>query len=175
MRRTTRLMTLAAALAVAAPLGLTVTTGTGIAAADGVGGAYAGGGGAFVPFAQSLRRCDFSETDYNSPTGYGRPTGVIRSNGSSVSADVQIATAIPNTHYDVRLIQVPRPSSAPCLGGDPGVALAALSTDVVGGASVTLHDAIEPGATGAWVIITRPDPFSQKPAEFYTSDLIVKF
>jgi hypothetical protein len=169
MRRSTR-MTLAAAVTVAGLLG--PMAGADTASADGVGGSD-GGGGTFVPFAQSLRRCDFSTTDFNSPTGYARPQGVIRADGSTVSADLQIATAIPNIRYDVRLIQVPRPSSAPCLGGDPGVALVALSTDGAGAGSVTVQDAIEPGATGAWVFITRPDAFSQNPAEFYTSDLIV--
>jgi hypothetical protein len=168
MRRTTR-TTLAAAVT-AGLLG--AMTGAGTAAADGFKGSD-GGGGTFVPFAPTLRRCDFSKTHFNGEAAYARPQGVIRADGSTVSADIQIATAIPNIRYDVRLIQVPRPSSAPCLGGDPGVALVALSTDGSGAGSVTVQDAIEPGATGAWLFITRPDAFSQNPAEFYTSDLIV--
>jgi hypothetical protein len=156
----------AAALALAAP--------PATALADGVGGAGAsGGGGTLLPFAQMSRRCDFSKTQFNGPTGFARVTGTMRSDGKTVTADVQLATAIPDTHYDVRLIQVPRPSSAPCWGGDPGVALGALNTDGGGAAAVTLSDAIEPGATGAWVWITRPDAFAQAPAEFYTSDFIV--
>lgn len=165
MRQMKRVVTMAAAVVVAAPLAPLLTNGAGTAAAS---------DSTFVPFAQVLRRCDFSETDFNGPTGFARPTAVIHSNGSQVSADVQIATAIPNLNYDVRLIQVPRPSSAPCWGGDPGVAQAVLHTDPVGGGTVTLSDAIEPGATGAWLFITRPDRFSQNPAEFYTADMIAK-
>lgn len=166
MRQMARIMTMAAAVVVAAPLAPVFTNGAGTAGAS---------GSTFVPFAQIMRRCDYSETDYNGPTGFARPTAVVRSNGSEVTADVQIATAIPNIRYDVRLIQTPRPSSEPCLGSDPGVAAGALHTDAVGAGATTLTDAIEPGATGAWLFISRPDPFSQNPAEFYTTDLIVDF
>ncbi|MCT7661823.1 hypothetical protein [Mycobacterium deserti] len=164
-------MTLLAAVAVATPLG-PVLGAAGTAGADGV--KDNSGGGTFAPFAQMLRRCDFSETDFNGPTGYARATAVIRSDGSTVSADIQIATAIPNIRYDVRLIQVPRPSSASCIGGDPGVAVGALNIDGAGAAATSLSAPIAPGATGAWVFISRPDRFSQNPAEFYTTDLIVK-
>lgn len=123
-----------------------------------------------MAFSQISRRCDFSETDYNGPTGVARPLGTLRSDGSTVSADVQIATALPNFPYVVRLIQLPRPSSAPCWGGDPGVAVANLNTDAGGAGAVTISDGIEPGATKAWIWITRPDAFSQNPAEFYTTD-----
>ena len=164
MRRTTRFLAVAAALTVAAPVGPTLTAQE--AAAD------LADGGTFAPFAQVLRRCDFSESDWNGPTGYARPQAVIRSDGATVSADVQIATAIPNIRYDVRLIQAPKPSSDPCLGGEPGVALAPMQIDAVGNGSVRLQDNVEPGATGAWIMISRPSPFSQKPAEFYTTDLV---
>lgn len=155
---------MAAALAVAAPVGPTVIAGD--ASAD------MADGGTFMPFAQVLRRCDFSESDWDGPTGYARPQAVIRSDGSTVSADVQIATAIPNIRYDVRLIQAPKPSWVTCWGGDPGVALAPMQIDGAGNGSVTLADNIEPGATGAWLFISRPDAFSQTPAEFYTADFI---
>ncbi len=166
MRHTTRILTLTAAMALATPPAAALADGSGDA------GVTAGSGGTVLPFSQILRRCDFSETDYNGPTGYGRPLGTLRSDGSTLTADVQIATAIPNMHYDVRLIQVPRPSATPCWGADPGVAQGSLNTDAGGAASTTLQDAIEPGATGAWVFISRPDRFSQNPAEFYTTDLI---
>ena len=153
---------MAAALTVAAPVGPTQAAGL----------ATAENAGTFLPFTQALRRCDFSETDYNGPTGYARPQAVLRSDGSTVSADVSIVTAIPNVRYDVRLIHAPKPSSAGCLGGDPGVALVPLQVDGIGNGRVTIQDNIEPGATGAWLMITRPDAFSQNPAEFYTTDLI---
>lgn len=167
MRQATRAAALTAALIMAAS--------PATAYADGVGaaGAASGGGGTILPFAQMLRRCDFSETDYNGPTGMARTTGTLRSNGSTVTADIQIATAIPDTHYDIRLIQTPRPSAANCWGSDPGVAQGSLNTDGGGAAAVTLQDAIEPGATGAWVFVSRPSAFSQDPAEFYTTDFMV--
>ncbi|MGV0717562.1 hypothetical protein ABQE93_19370, partial [Mycolicibacterium sp. XJ662] len=163
MRKLTRVVTMATAAVVAAPLTPALTTGAGTAGAS---------DSTFMPFSQVLRRCDFSETNYNGPTGQGRPTANVRSDGSGVTADVQLVVAIPNTAYQVRLIQTPRPSSAPCWGNDPGVAQATLHTDGVGAGAVTLSDAIEPGATGVWVFVTRPDAFSQTPAEFYTTDLI---
>ncbi|HEX9832356.1 MAG TPA: hypothetical protein VGA66_04575 [Mycobacterium sp.] len=166
MRQATRILTLATAMALAAP--------PAAALADGVGttGASSGGGGTVLAFSQILRRCDFSETNYNGPTGYARALGTLRSDGSLLTADVQIATAVPNMHYDIRLIQVPRSSAAHCWGADPGVAQGSLDTDGTGAAAVTLQDTTEPGATGAWVFISRPDRFSQNPAEFYTTDLI---
>ena len=161
MRRSIRVLTLAGAVAAAAPLGL--TSNAAIAGAD---------DSTFIPMNQVSRRCDFSETDYNGPTGYARATSVVRANGSDLSADVTMDTAIPNMRYDVRLIQLPRSAAVPCRGGDPGVAAGVLQVDGVGHGSVSLHDSVEPGATGAWVLITRPDAFSQNPAEFYTSDLV---
>jgi len=166
MRQTLRVVALAAALAVAAPAAGASADG------DGSGGASGGGGGTIMAFSQISRICDFSEINYRGPWGVGRPTAVLRSDGSTVSADIQIATVLPNFPYDVRLIQVPRPSSATCWGGDPGVALATLHTDGAGAGAVTVRGAIEPGATGVWIWISRPDPFSQDPGEFYTTDFV---
>ena len=61
MRQTVRVATLAAALAVAAP-----AVG---ASADNAGG------GTIMAFSQISRICDFSETDYNGPSGMARPIG----------------------------------------------------------------------------------------------------
>lgn len=164
MRATTRVLALVAALAVAAPAGPSLTAGE--ASAD------LADGGTFLPFTQVLRRCDFSEVDWVGPTGYARPQAWVRSDGSTVFADVQIATAVQNIRYDVRLIQSPKPSWSPCWGGDPGVALVPMQIDNAGNGRVTLQDSIEPGATGAWLFISRPSEFSQKPAEFYTTDFV---
>ena len=166
MRQTTRILTLAAVMALVAPPAAALADGTGDA------GVAAGAGGTVLPFSQISRRCDFSETDYNGPTGTAAPMGNLRSDGSTLTADVQLLSAVPNMHYDVRLIQLPRSSAAHCWGADPGVAQGSLNTDGRGAASVTLQDGLEPWATGAWVIISRPDPFSQNPKEFYTTDLI---
>lgn len=168
MRQTTRILTLAAAMALISPPGAALADGTGDA------GVAAGAGGTVLPFSQIMRRCDFSETDYNGPTGYASPMGTLRSDGSTLTADVRMTGAVPNMHYDIRLIQLPRSSAAYCWGADPGVAQGSLNTDGAGAASITLQDAVEPWATGAWVFISRPDRFSQNPAEFYTTDFIAK-
>jgi hypothetical protein len=49
----------------------------------------------------------------------------------------------------------------------------ALHTDGVGGGAITLNSPLMAGATGSWVAIERPQPNSQLPAEFYTTDFIV--
>jgi hypothetical protein len=162
MRQLTRLVATVAAIVVATPAAL-FTIGTATArAAD-----------TFLPFTQTYRRCDFSANTFTGPTGYARPTAVVRVGSNEVVADVNIATAVPFTHYDVRLIQMPRPSSKPCGAGDPGVAVSGLMTDRAGAGSTTVRANIEPSATGVWMFISRPDAFRQTPAEFYTSDLIV--
>jgi hypothetical protein len=141
-----------------------LTVGIGTAGAEGA---------TFLSFAQVFRRCDFSDKAYTGPTGYARPTAVVHSCGSEVIADVQIATAIPNTPYDVRVIQMPRSSASGCNAGDPGVIAGVLLTDPAGAGSVTVRGPVASGATGAWMYITRPGEFSQTPAEFYTSDFVV--
>jgi hypothetical protein len=141
-----------------------LTVGIGTAGAEGA---------TFLSFAQVFRRCDFSDKAYTGPTGYARPTAVVHSSGSEVIADVQIATAIPNTPYDVRVIQMPRSSASGCNAGDPGVIAGVLLTDPAGAGSVTVRGPVASGATGAWMYITRPGEFSQTPAEFYTSDFVV--
>jgi hypothetical protein len=157
-----RVLGTVAAMVVAMPAVLTVGIGT--AGAEGA---------TFLSFAQVFRRCDFSDKAYTGPTGYARPTAVVHSSGSEVIADVQIATAIPNTPYDVRVIQMPRSSASGCNGGDPGVIAGVLLTDPAGAGSVTVRGPVASGAIGAWMYITRPGEFSQTPAEFYTSDFVV--
>jgi hypothetical protein len=161
MRQLTRCVTTVAAIVVATP-GAMIAIGAGIAGAETI-----------LPFAQTFRRCDFSANTFTGPTGYAMPTAVLRVGSNEVVADVNIATAVPFTHYDVRLIQVPRPSSKPCGAGDPGVAVSGLMTDGAGAGSTTVRGNIEPGATGVWMFVSRPDAFRQTPAESYTSDLIV--
>jgi hypothetical protein len=157
-----RVLNTMAAMVVAMPA--VVTVGVGTAGAEGA---------TFVPFTQIFRRCDFSASAYVWPTGYARPTAVVHSTGSELIADVQIATAIPNTPYDVRLIQVPRSSASSCNAGDPGVIAGVLLTDNAGAGRVSLRGPVASGATGAWMYISRPGEFSQTPAEFYTSDFVL--
>ncbi|KUI36948.1 hypothetical protein AU195_16980 [Mycobacterium sp. IS-1496] len=135
--------------------------------------AAAESGGTFLPFSPTLRRCDYSARSYYDSAGNGRATATVRTAGSQVSADVQLLLAKPNSYYEVRLIQVPRESSAGCHAGAPGTAVGALHTDGVGAGAVTLSSPLMSGATGSWLAIERPQPHSQLPAEFYTTDFIV--
>ena len=160
MRR--RVLNIVAAMVVATPTVLTVGVGT--ASAEGT---------TFLSFAQTFRRCDFSARTYTGPTGYGRPTAVVHNTGAEVIADVQIATALPNTPYEVRVIQVPRSSASSCNPGDPGVIGGVLLTDGAGAGSVTVRGPVASDATGAWMYISRPGEFSQTPAEFYTTDFVL--
>jgi hypothetical protein len=168
-----RVINTVAAIIAATPAA--VTAGIGTAAADGPTGGAAGSGGATtMAFAQIYRRCDFSGKTHIGPTGYARPIAYVHRTGSEVIADVQIATAIPNTPYLVRVIQMPRSSATPCNPGDPGVSGALLWTDPVGGGAVTIRGTKAPGATGIWLFITRPSEFSQIPAESYTTDYVAQ-
>lgn len=166
MRRTIRTARAAAAIVIASVPALTGGLGVGVAAAQ--------DGPTVLSFGQTLRRCDFSGISNVGGTGYARPTALMRAEGGQVVADVQIATALPNTRYEARLIQAPRSSAVSCNPGDPGVAGAALFTDAVGAGALTLRGPIMSGATGAWVFITRPSPYSQVPEEFYATDFIAK-
>jgi hypothetical protein len=128
-------------------------------------------GGTLIPMRSVLRACDFSRIPGGAAQNSATTSAVIHVTGGSVVAEVYLADpSRPGTHYDVSLIQAPRPSSAPCDGAGPGVAVAGLDSDGVGQGTTTVRDSIRPGATGVWVFIRRPSPFSQTPAEFYTSD-----
>lgn len=150
---------------VIAALGM-IGFGTGSAAADAVNGGM-------VPLTSIFRACDQSKIQYVPPAGNGNSQAVIGTGGTStVTADVRLAVGKPNTPYNVRLIQVPRPASQPCNAGDPGVATGVLITDGVGTGAVTVQDSVRSGATGAWVFIEGPPDPGEIRGEFYTSDLI---
>jgi hypothetical protein len=136
--------------------------------------AVAEAGGTFLPFSPTLRRCDYSVRQYYDSAGIARATATVRGGDSGqVSADVQVAVGKPNVAYEVRLIQVPRASAAGCGPGAPGTAAGTLHTDGVGGGALTLSSPVMAGATGVWLAIERPQPNSQLPGEFYTTDFIV--
>lgn len=125
-----------------------------------------------VALRQVNRGCDFSPNYPVPAPGYGVAIAAIGRAGSGVFADVTMSYATPDTHYDVLLIQMPRPSSATCGPGDPGTAVGSLNTDGAGSGTVTVQGSIRPGTTGAWVTVQRPAEHSQSPAEFYSSDFI---
>ena len=132
--------------------------------------------GTRVSLDSDLRRCDFSLVDGERPItrpALGSGSALIHTAGSTVIAEVHLSdTPDPGTHFDVGLIQEPRPASATCGHGDPGTAFTGIDTDAAGNATVTIQDTIRQGTTGVWVIIERPNPISQNPAEFYTSDFV---
>ena len=165
-----RLLNAVAAMVMAMPA--VTTVGIGTAAADGPTGG-GGGGGTFVAFTQILRRCDFSANTHVGPTGYAGASALVRKTGAGVVADVQVVRAIPGTVYVVGLVQMPHSSAVGCNPGDPGVISGVLTANDVGTGSVTLRGPIAPGATGAWMYVSRPGYLSQTPDEFYTSDFVV--
>jgi hypothetical protein len=162
-----------AATVLATPTALMV--GVPVAGADGptgTGGASAGSGGTFLAFAQIFRRCDFSANTHIGATAFAGPSAVVRRTGSEVVADVQVVRAIPGTVYVVGLVQMPHSSAVGCNPGDPGVLSGVLTADDFGNGSVTIRGPIAPGATGAWMYVSRPGYLSQTPDEFYTSDFV---
>jgi hypothetical protein len=106
--------------------------------------------------------------------GLGTGFAFVHTAGSTVVADVHLVDAPePGAHFDVGLIQVPRPASATCGPADPGTAFTGLDTDGAGSGNATVQDSIRSGTTGVWVIVQQPNPYSQNPAEFYTSEFVV--
>ena len=128
--------------------------------------------GSTMPLSAKLRACDFSQLSWVDAVGDARPVAHVGTTGQgAITAQVDIATAQPNTHYDVRVIQMPR-ASIGCAPGDPGVIVGGLTTDGVGAGSTSLQGPVASGKTGAWVIVSRPAPNSLTPAEFYTSEFV---
>jgi hypothetical protein len=142
-----------------------VTVGAGTAAA-----------GAPIPINSDLRNCDFSlvATSQQVPrTTVGRGTANIRSSGSTVVAEVNMTFSNqPGAHFDIGLIQVPRPSSATCNPGDPGTTYTGLDTDPSGTANVTITAPKQQGTTGVFILVKTPQPHSQTPGEFYTTEYL---
>ncbi len=128
--------------------------------------------GVMVPLSAAFRSCDFTKLHYVSANGSGSGTSIIGSDGSTVTANVFLSIGIPNTAYQVRLIQGPRPGTQKCNAGDPGVASAVLNTDGNGVGTLSLHDAVRSDATNAWVFIDGPPDVGQIRGEFYTSELL---
>jgi hypothetical protein len=130
-------------------------------------------GGTVVPMRSMLRACDFSLLPGGAATSRAAASAVIRATGGTVTAEVHLAEpGAPGAHYNVSLIQAPRASSSPCTSPGPGVAVGSLDSDAVGQATTTVQDSIRPGTTGVWVFIQQPSPYSQSPAELYTSDFV---
>lgn len=164
-----RTLTIAAAIAV-------VTSPTAVVSLASAAAAPDEGGPTRVPLRAALRQCDFSPTAFavqRPPGPSGTASSLIHKAGSQVVAEVSLVNpGLPGMHYDVGLIQAPRPSSSPCGPGDPGTTFTGLDLDGSGRGTVTIKDTVRQGTTGVWVIVQRPNSNSQNPAEFYTSEFI---
>jgi hypothetical protein len=125
----------------------------------------------------TLRNCDFSLVR-NPPLGREPALGTgqvrIHTTGSTATADVYLADPPqPGTTFNVGIVEEPRPSSESCGPGAPGTVYTTMATDAAGVGTVTVHDALRPGTTGVWVMIQRPNPHAQDPAEYYTTEFVV--
>lgn len=135
-------------------------------------------GGTRVPLLPTQRGCDYGFLVHpywgtSQPAGYGE--ALIQKNGSTVTADIQFTNGHDlGMHYDVMLIQAPRPSNEPCGPGAPGTAHADMVIDGAGHGAATLQETIRSGSTSVWIKITRPNPHSQDPAESYASAFLAK-
>lgn len=129
-----------------------------------------------VSISSVLRNCDGSavQTAVQTPrTSLGRGVVLFRSSGSTVTANINLVISNqPGAHYDVGLIQVPRPTSATCGPGDPGTSFTGVDTDPAGQANVTITAPRQQGATGVWVMVTTPNPHNQAPGEYYSSEFV---
>ncbi|MDV3126089.1 hypothetical protein M1247_14265 [Mycobacterium sp. 21AC1] len=126
-----------------------------------------------VPLQNKIRACDFVPAQFldGFGTGYGSAVAHIGTPASgTVSADVQIQTSQPDTAYQVRLIQLPRPASSTCGAGDPGIATGVLHTDGAGNGSTTVSGPKSSGATAAWVVIEGPPVPGKTDGEVYSTD-----
>jgi hypothetical protein len=133
-------------------------------------------GETLVPLRSMFRTCDFTAINNGAAPAQSDAavSAVVRKTGGTVSAEVHLSEPTsPGTHFNVSLIQAPRASSAPCYTPGPGVAVGGLDTDGAGQATTTVQDGIRSGTTGVWVFVQRPNPYSQSPMEYYTSDYLV--
>lgn len=122
-----------------------------------------------VPMTTILRACDFSAAEHTLRMGNAHAMSFVHpATAGSVTVDVQLETAVPNTDYYVKVFTTPRVS------WDCGVAPILMHTDGVGAATVTIHTPVDSGTAGVWASVERPDPYSQQPAEVYTSIFIAK-
>jgi hypothetical protein len=173
MRQVKRFVTSAAAIGVATASAAALGIGTeGAAAAPPLG--RPSNGAAILALSPILKRCDFSDDTHVAAAGNATGFAVISSDGSKVTAEVHLLTAIPDIMYNVRLIEMPRPSGNRCNVGDGGTAVDWLYTDDGGNGSQTLRADVIPGATGAWVLVEGPSGGNSKilSGEFYSSDSV---
>ena len=128
--------------------------------------------GSSMPMESVWRACDFTKLKWVDASGTARAVARVGTAGpGTVLTTVDVVTALPNTRYDVRVIQIPRPSQG-CGPGAPGVLTGSLQTDGVGAGKTAIQGALANGATGAWVTLERPSDSRQTPEEFYTTEYV---
>jgi len=95
-----------------------------------------------------------------------------RTGSNKVNAEVHLANAQRDTRFNVRLIEMPRPTNL-CGPGQPATGFGFLYTDGAGTGTANIEADVAPGVTGAWVFIEGP-PGEQiyTSGEFYTSDFV---
>ncbi len=125
-----------------------------------------------MPLQGTFRACDFTELSYVGPRGSAQLVARVASVGSgTVVASIDVAAAEPDARYDVRVIQMPRPSIG-CAPGAPGVLSGALQTNDVGAGNILVQGPRQSGANGVWVFVERAGEYSQTPAEYYTTTFV---
>ncbi len=145
------------------------------AALGGAGTAVAGAGSAMtmVPLDNQIKDCDLVTPRYE--LTYGTASGfadIGAPDSGSVRAEVHVQTAVPDSTYQVRLVQVPRSLAAPCDPGDAGVAGGLMYIDGLGNGSTTVTGPRMPGATGAGVVVEGPPHPGRLHGDIYTSSYI---
>ncbi len=123
-----------------------------------------------IPLSSKFRSCDFTPVRVNAVGSASGQVFIGTGGSNTVTADVHLAIGQPNTPYNVRLIQGPRPGTQTCTAGDPGVVAGVLNTDGNGTGALTLSAPIRAGATNAWVFLEGPPDPGKIRGEFYTSD-----
>jgi hypothetical protein len=168
-----RFVTSVAGLVVVMTPAAMLAVGSGNAAADG-SSAASSQGPTTVAMSTILRTCDFSNDTHIPAAGDGQAYSLISRTGSTVTAEVHLYSRLPFIHHNVRLIEMPRPSSAPCGPGQPGTGFGSIDTDWAGNGTTTIQAPVAPGATGAWVFIEGPDGGNTKvmTGDFWTSDFV---
>jgi hypothetical protein len=115
--------------------------------------------------------CDRQPINYMKFRFPAVPTAEITSDGHTAVARIEMLDGARNAQYTVRVIPAPH-ATLGCLPGDPSIATGALSTDDFGNGSSTVQLSVAPGTTGVWIAVDLPQPHSQSPSEFYSSDFV---
>lgn len=114
-----------------------------------------GGGGAHkLSLTQTNRACDGVQVGQTQDARFGF-VNLVMPAGRKLVAAVALKDALPNTTYNVRVIQlVPG-------GTDCSVVDGTLTTDSDGDGNTNVQEKLLPGATGVWVALNNQTDFTQ--------------